>query len=195
MHLHSRKLGWVFISLKFCWKSLNLVQFFNFDNTLWFIYKISCESWQSVIAFHGAAYLQLTKGTPAVALAANHWVHAFGNVNAFLNQTYIDWNLAGTAEANFYPCMGRLVVWKSNYLLTSVQLAWRDFPDQVLPDIAGCTNHRILTARKTPCCQNTITQWEGFSYPHRVCKPSFLFNLLFEQKKMTNVWSALRDNW
>lgn len=50
---------------------------------------ISYESWQSIIAFNAAAYLQLIRGIPAGAVAANYQACAFANVNASLS--WLQW--------------------------------------------------------------------------------------------------------
>lgn len=61
------------------------------------------------------------------------------------------YGLAGCAEAN---------------QLISAQPAFWGFPDWSVPlATAGNIDYCIMMARKSPCCQITIPQQEGFSHP------------------------------
>lgn len=82
---------------------------------------------------------------------------------------------------------------------TCVQPACRSFPEQSVPlAIAGDTDHYDLTVEKALRAQNTITLWEEFPRPPRMCEwgnPFFFsFNSLVErQKKVFFLLEAIKD--
>lgn len=77
-------------------------------------------------------------------------------------------------QLNLDPCMGIVVEQKSIYQLTSVQLpCWKCNPRSAMQSIACNTALCIVTAGRSPHCQNTRTQ------------------LSKKKKKRTHLWATL----